>query len=596
MSETLFEGYVRGTLSDAERDELIRLLGTETGARQFGDFIREWSLLSDVSKRLTPGVPFPLAPLTRDGAPAGVRAVSRSDLDRVRLRRWRAGAVAAVVAGVIVGVVAALRSVSRPPATAVPAEGPAPVAIADAGGPEPTEAREGEVARDEEAAAAAKVSLDRYERSPSTDPRNLLAGGDVPPAVHEVPAVPEAHATAMDPPPAAAPVPGLVAPSDNAVAAAPPRPASAVPASPRSQTSVARIDVVQGDVGLLAAAGSGAATPARAGQVLYDGQGLQTAGRDARAVVVFGDATRLEIGSDTVLRRITDGRPAAAQDPATGKGAFLEHGVLTAVVNAQPTDRPLVLMTSHAEARVQGTRLSLTVSRAATRLDVQQGRVRFTRRSDGAAVELSAGQYAATDPMGAAMLRLREHAKGTDVVRLLDDFEGPLRWYHPDSSAPLEFLASPELFHSPRLSLLVSFRPKKESPDDHALLVHPLRLRAGDRFLRFHVRVAELAGRPEWSVSLREKDDDRWHLGSGAFEHLRGAKGWNVLEVPLPDGSSDFVRHGDGDGRFDPAAVEALSLSIGGGRVVFFLDTLLAVEDSGREVPFPTKPSRAGGQ
>ena len=182
------------------------------------------------------------------------------------------------------------------------------------------------------------------------------------------------------------------------------------------------------------------------------------------------------------------------------------------------------------------------------------------------------------------------------MVRLLDDFEGLLRWYHPDSSALLEFLASPELFHSPRLSLLVSFRPKKESPDDHAILVHPLRLRAGDRFLRFHVRVAELAGRPEWSVSLREKDDDHWHLGSGAFEHLRGAKGWNVLEVPLPDGSSDFVRHGDGDGRFDPAAVEALSLSIGGGRVVFFLDTLLAVEDSGREIPFPTKPSRAGGQ
>jgi len=412
MSETLFEKYVRGDLSGAERDELVRLLGTAAGARQFGDFIREWSLLSDVSKRLTPGVPFSLATSTRDGAPAGVRAVSRSDLDRIRLRRWRAGAVAAVAAGVIVGVVAALRSVSRPPATAVPAEGPAPVAIADAGGPEPPEAREGEIARDEEAAAAAKVSLDRHERSPLADPRNLLAGGDVPPAVLEVPAVPEAPATAMatEPPPAAVPAPGLVVSPDNAVVAVPPRPSSTAPAPPRSQAGVARLDVIQGDVGLLAAAGSGAATPARAGQVLYAGQGLQTAGRDARAVVVFGDATRLEIGSDTVLRRITDGRPAAAQDPATGKGAFLERGVLTAVVNAQPTDRPLVLMTPHAESRVQGTRLSLTVSRAATRLDVQQGRVRFTRRSDGAAVELTAGQYAATDPMGAAMLRLREHA------------------------------------------------------------------------------------------------------------------------------------------------------------------------------------------
>jgi hypothetical protein len=266
---------------------------------------------------------------------------------------------------------------------------------------------------------------------------------------------------------------------------------------------------------------------------------------------------------------------------------------MTAVVADQPAGRQLVITTPHAEARVQGTRFTLTVSEKATRLDVDQGRVRFTRRSDGAAVDLTAGRYAATDAMGRTLLRLRSRSRGPDVVRLIDDFEGPLRWYHAGGSAPIEYILSTELAHSPRLSLLFSFRPPKKNPDARAVFVHPVRLRPVERFIRFHARVATIEGRPEWSVSLRERDGDTWHVGSGAFEHLRAARGWNVFEVPIPDGSSGFVRHGEGNGRFDPAAVNALRFSVGGGRVVCFLDTVLAVEDAGREVPFPEKPSRS---
>jgi ferric-dicitrate binding protein FerR (iron transport regulator) len=581
MSEALFEKYVRGELSGAEQDELVRLLRTEAGARQFGDFIREWSLLADVSKRLAPNLP--LAALQAPREPSA----SRADLQRLRLRRWRAGAVAAVAAGLLVGTLAALRGIDRtPPPTTPVATAPDSVAAG--------ETREIRIVGDAEAAAAAKVSMDRHASAtpPPTDPERLLTDGAVtaesglPPAAD----VPPPETMAEQPVPA----PAAPAPADDAPLVARTRPPSTARITAPTPAGAARLDAFQGTVSVLTPAGDG--VPARPGQPLLPGQGIRTTGRDARAVLVFADATRLEIGADSVLRRLTDGRPVDAQAPASGKGAVLERGVLTAVVSAQPPDRPLIVLTPHAEARVQGTRLSLTVSPTATRLDVHQGRVRFTRQTDGSAVDLTANQHAATDRMGTALLRLREHAKGADVVRLLDDFEGPLRWYHAGWSAPLAYVASPELFHSPRLSLLASFQPRKEDPDDHATLIHPLRLRASDRFLRFHVRVAELAGRPEWSVSLREKDDDHWHLGSGAFEHLRAAKGWNILEVSLPDGSPDFARHGDGDGRFDAAAVESLSFSVGGGRVVFFLDTLYAVEDSGREVPFPAKPSRAGAQ
>jgi hypothetical protein len=252
----------------------------------------------------------------------------------------------------------------------------------------------------------------------------------------------------------------------------------------------------------------------------------------------------------------------------------------------------MVLRTPHAEAAVLGTRLVLTVLPAASRLEVEQGRVRFARRNDGAAIEVAAGQFASTD--AAASVRIREHARGPDVLRLIDDFEGALRWYHVNRSAPVEFTLSSEVSHTPRLSLLLSFQPRPDDPDARGALVHPVRILSSDRFLRFHVRVAEAAGKPEWSVSLREKDGDHWHLGSGSFEQLPTSKGWNIVDIPLPDGAAEMSRGGEGDGRYDPAEVESFSLSLGGGKVVFFLDTILAVEANPREVLFPNKPGRAG--
>lgn len=167
-----------------------------------------------------------------------------------------------------------------------------------------------------------------------------------------------------------------------------------------------------------------------------------------------------------------------------------------------------------------------------------------------------------------------------------------MRWYHASWSAPVEFVVSNDQAHTGRLSLLISFQPREADPEARATFIHPLQLLPTDRSLRFYVRVAEMIGKPEWSLSLREKDNDHWHLGDGAFDQLPNPKGWNVIDLPLPDGSSD-VPHG-GDGRYDASTVEAFSLSIGGGRAVFFLDTVLAVEATGKEPAFPLKPSRAG--
>jgi hypothetical protein len=73
----------------------------------------------------------------------------------------------------------------------------------------------------------------------------------------------------------------------------------------------------------------------------------------------------------------------------------------------------MVMKTPQAEARVLGTRFTLAVSTNGTRLEVTQGKVRFTRLSDGTNVRVGAGNYAvaatgyelAPQPFTGAILR-----------------------------------------------------------------------------------------------------------------------------------------------------------------------------------------------
>jgi ferric-dicitrate binding protein FerR (iron transport regulator) len=155
--------------------------------------------------------------------------------------------------------------------------------------------------------------------------------------------------------------------------------------TPGTVAVVGQLEWVQGEVYVLTPAGKVRATPSKA---LVSGNGLETLGTDSLAIVTFPDATRLEVGTGTTVRGLADGEK--------GKQIDLVRGTLKADVARQPADRPLVVRTPDAEARVLGTRLRV-VSQDATRLEVQEGRVRLHRAKDGAAVELSAGTYAVTN-------------------------------------------------------------------------------------------------------------------------------------------------------------------------------------------------------
>lgn len=77
-----------------------------------------------------------------------------------------------------------------------------------------------------------------------------------------------------------------------------------------------------------------------------------------------------------------------------GKRFELRFGGLEALVAHQRLFRSMLVTTPQAKALVVGTRFELVVTTNATRLDLEQGRVRFTRTADGREIQMVAGSYA----------------------------------------------------------------------------------------------------------------------------------------------------------------------------------------------------------
>jgi ferric-dicitrate binding protein FerR (iron transport regulator) len=152
-----------------------------------------------------------------------------------------------------------------------------------------------------------------------------------------------------------------------------PIPAPAVPV-------IAVLDRVEGDVVAIL---SGKRSPATPGAKLASGDAVETSGKTGHAVVEFADGTRLVLGADTIVDSIKI---------ADGKRVSLRQGVLAAQVARQPAGEPMLFVTASAEARVLGTRLTLSVPPSFTRLEVREGKVKITRRDDGASVEVGANQ------------------------------------------------------------------------------------------------------------------------------------------------------------------------------------------------------------
>jgi ferric-dicitrate binding protein FerR (iron transport regulator) len=143
---------------------------------------------------------------------------------------------------------------------------------------------------------------------------------------------------------------------------------------------IAVLDHVEGDVVAMLAGKKG---PANAGAKLASGDWVETTSKTGQAVVEFSDGSRLVLGAETLVE----------VGMADGKRVSLKHGALAAQVARQPAGEPMIFLTPLADARVLGTRLSLSVNAASTRLEVREGKVKVTRRDDNNSVEIGAGQF-----------------------------------------------------------------------------------------------------------------------------------------------------------------------------------------------------------
>jgi ferric-dicitrate binding protein FerR (iron transport regulator) len=244
------------------------------------------------------------------------------------------------------------------------------------------------------------------------------------PESRETPAPPRPERRESSPEPQA-PEPPPVAPSPRVPAPEPSAPRGSQEAREEAapaETVVTQVTIerAEGDVTLH---GSGRSRPARAGDPVPAGHGLETGGGKSLAVLTFPDGSRLEARSDTSIR---DVRPAAPQDARGGRSVFLHHGSLWAHVRPQPGDRPFVVGTPRGEARVLGTILTMHVDadpKGAVRLDVEEGKVRFSR-PDGRSLEVPAG-HSVTSAAGSEFALLRS----TEMLVSFQDGAAPTADY-----------------------------------------------------------------------------------------------------------------------------------------------------------------------
>jgi len=123
----------------------------------------------------------------------------------------------------------------------------------------------------------------------------------------------------------------------------------------------------------------GARIAASAGARLRHGP-IETVGVMASAQLRFRDGTTITLGGNSEAVVSANGRIHIE----------LKSGTLTASVATQPAGRPMVIRTATAEMEVLGTVFAVEAQPEQTRLNVDEGRVRFRRLVDGRAVDVVA--------------------------------------------------------------------------------------------------------------------------------------------------------------------------------------------------------------
>ncbi|HLY11780.1 MAG TPA: DNRLRE domain-containing protein [Planctomycetota bacterium] len=136
----------------------------------------------------------------------------------------------------------------------------------------------------------------------------------------------------------------------------------------------------------------------QAGQAVPPGAGLETRGPKSLLVLKLDDGSRIELRAESRLEHL--------QGAAEPKSLTLAQGTLVASIAKQAPSHSIVVWTPHAELTVLGTRFLLEVAPEATRLDLEEGRIRNRRLSDGKVIEVLANHSVTTGRSGPLVAKL----------------------------------------------------------------------------------------------------------------------------------------------------------------------------------------------
>jgi len=138
-----------------------------------------------------------------------------------------------------------------------------------------------------------------------------------------------------------------------------------------------------------------------AGQHLPGGT-LELLSADAWIEIQFLDGSQVSLSGHSAVT-VSDQRQ---------KMLHLRQGTLSAQVEPQPANRPLLVHTDAADLQVLGTQFNVDAQAATTKLTVNEGRVRLTRVADGQAIDVPARHQviaSIADDHGLALSRRVEH-------------------------------------------------------------------------------------------------------------------------------------------------------------------------------------------
>ena len=266
---------------------------------------------------------------------------------------------------------------------------------------------------------------------------------------------------------------------------------------PLPGAAIARVESAQGSVFGFADAAATEPRPLRPGDEILPGMRIET-GADSAATLAWLDKTaQLALAESSVLS-MPAGVPSVsvrASSVSLQKRMVLHQGALTATVAQQPTAQPFEAETPHARATVLGTRFRLNVKRTSniqqgtsnvqgdsTWLSVDDGRVRFARLADEAAIEVAAGEFAVAGA-NAEDFALKAYPADTEWIdgRVIfeDDFSDGLKhWTLGQRRVNREERYEHEEFYPQGLCRIEPKQERIRGRDTHGILMKQGNLKA----------------------------------------------------------------------------------------------------------------------